>query len=91
MGRCSPSKPAIAKRLITTCNLQLQSDPPDLGRLNVTVDGRIVPQAGPDGWDIDPCTSPPTVVLKGVTCSAIQTMGAPSVQILFGCPTVTIN
>lgn len=82
---------SIAKHLITTCNLQLQSNPPDLSRLNVTVDGNIIAQAGPDGWDLDTTTSPPTVVLKGATCTAIQTNGAQSVQILFGCPTVTVN
>jgi len=91
VGGLAATFTSIAKHLITSCNLQLQSVPPELGKLNVSVDGRIVPQAGADGWDVDASTSPPTVVLKGATCSAIQTMGAQSVQILFGCPTVIIN
>jgi hypothetical protein len=82
---------SITKQLVTTCNLQLKSVPPDLSKLNVSVDGKVVPQAGPDGWALDTATSPPTVILKGATCSKIEMSGADTVQVVYGCPTVQVN
>jgi hypothetical protein len=78
---------AITTRLIKTCNLQLQSDPPDTNQLNVSVDGTLVP-AGPNGWHLDTSTKPPTVVLDGATCAKVQMNGANSVQVVYGCPTI---
>jgi hypothetical protein len=78
---------AITTRLITTCRLQLQSNPPDTMQLNVSVDGALVP-SGPEGWQLDTSTSPPTIVLEGTTCSRVQVNGANSVQIVYGCPTI---
>ena len=37
---------AITTRLITTCRLQLQSNPPDTRKLNVSVDGALVARRG---------------------------------------------
>jgi hypothetical protein len=78
----------ITKGLIKSCRLQLTSVPHELGLLNVQVDGREIPQSGADGWEIDQSTSPPTVVLKGTTCQSIETQGAESVDVVYGCPTV---
>src|SRR4030095_7244501 len=61
---------AITTRLITTCRLQLQSDPPDSMKLNVSVDGTLVPQ-GPNGWHLDTSTMPATIVLDGALCSNV--------------------
>jgi hypothetical protein len=79
---------AITGQLITSCRLQLQSQPQDPSQLNVTVDGVTVHQGGADGWTLDTSTTPPTVVLEGTTCTALQTQGARSIQIVYGCPTV---
>jgi hypothetical protein len=81
---------AITKELITTCRFQLASVPPDPKLLNVTIDGVIIPQLGPDGWMLDSSTTPPTVVIKGTTCSRVQTLGAESAQVVYGCPTFLI-
>lgn len=78
----------ITKGLIKSCRLQLTSVPQDTGLLNVEIDGNEIPQSGADGWELDKTTSPPTVVLKGATCQAIETQGAESVNIVYGCPTV---
>jgi hypothetical protein len=78
---------AITTKLIQTCNLQLQSDPPDQGQLNVSVDGALVPP-GPDGWHLDTSTQPPTIVLDGATCAGVQMHGASNVQVVYGCPTI---
>jgi hypothetical protein len=79
---------SITRQLIKSCRLQLQSNPPDLGLLNVYVDKMVVPKPGADGWDIDTSTSPPTIVLKGATCSKVETMGASTIEIQYGCPTI---
>jgi hypothetical protein len=77
---------SITQSLVTTCRLGLTSEPPDLTHLNVHVDGKLVPQ-GANGWTLDKTTTPPTVVLQGSTCQTVETEGAKSVQVLFGCPT----
>jgi hypothetical protein len=56
--------------------------------LNVTIDGKNIAQSGPDGWQVDQSTNPPTVVLKGATCQYMVSQGAQSVNIIYGCPTV---
>ena len=78
----------ITTGLITTCRLELTSTPPDLGLLNVRIDGKDVPQEGADGWSVDKTTKPPTVVLAGKTCDYMEQHGAEDVQITYGCPTV---
>ncbi len=83
----------ITEGLITSCRLQLTSTPdsPNYeGLLNVVIDGTEIPQMGADGWDVDRSTSPPTVVLKGATCEAMETRGAEQVTITYGCPTVIV-
>lgn len=81
----------ITTELITTCELQLESEPPDLGKLNVEVEGTTVPRGGEDGWELDVSTDPPTVVLQGQTCETMETEGVQSVQVVYGCPTVIIE
>lgn len=78
---------SITQGLITRCKFQLDSDPPDVTRLNVEIDGEVVPMQGADGWTIDTTTSPPTVVIQGATCERVEAEGAQSVVITFGCPT----
>jgi hypothetical protein len=80
----------ITGSLITRCDLQLDEDPPDVFKLNVYVDGAVVPQAGDDGWSVEMDTSPPTIHIKGKTCQRIETEGARSVSIQYGCPTVIL-
>lgn len=81
---------AITGSLIKRCDLQLEDEPPDVAQLNVYVDGVVVPQAGDDGWTVDIRTSPPTIKLKGETCRRLETEGAGSVSIQYGCPTVIV-
>src|SRR6185295_7343708 len=81
---------SITHQLIKRYRLQLQSNPPDLGLLNVYVDKQVIPKPGDDGWDIDKTTSPPTIVLKGATCAQIETTGASTIEVQYGCPTVIV-
>ena len=78
----------ITGSLITTCKLVLTSEPADPNKLNVFVDGKEIPQGGPDGWDLDTTTHPPTITLKGATCGAMTSKGAKIVEISYGCPTI---
>ena len=75
---------SITQQLIKTCDIQLQSAPPDPMKLNVYIDGTVVPQAGPDGWELKSSDAGalPVVSLKGATCAAIEASGASKVQIL---------
>ena len=86
---------SITTTLIKSCGLQLGSDPPEPSKLNVVVDGKIVPQSsgdgGADGWELDTTTSPPTVRLKGAICQNVQANGANTLEVIYGCPTVFIN
>ena len=79
---------AITSSLITSCRLQLGSTPPALDKLNVEVDGELVPQSGANGWRLDESTDPPTIELLGETCEQVENEGVQSVEVLFGCPTI---
>jgi hypothetical protein len=81
---------SITRQLITTCRLQLTSQPPSLALLNVHVDGKRVLK-GPDGWDLDQTTVPATIVLKGSTCTQVETKGVENVQVVYGCPTESVK
>jgi hypothetical protein len=78
----------ITRELITTCELQLESDPPDPGKINVEIDGERIVQESENGWELDKSTDPFTVILKGDTCTRVQNEGVESVTITFGCPTL---
>lgn len=78
----------ITEGLITSCKLRLASLPPDLDNINVEIDGETIRQTGDDGWELDRDTSPPTVIIKGATCAALEADGAKTVDIIYGCPTV---
>ncbi|MDH5675481.1 MAG: hypothetical protein OEZ06_25385 [Myxococcales bacterium] len=77
----------IAEALIRTCRLQLGSEPDDRDKLNVEVDGEVVPR-GKSGWQLDESTDPPTVVMQGNVCGEIEAVGAKNVTVTFGCKTV---
>jgi hypothetical protein len=82
---------AITTVLIKACDLTLASTPPDETLLNVSVDGVVISQTGPNGWGLDKTTTPPTIKIKGTTCQNIQTNGANSLQVIYGCPTYAIK
>ncbi len=81
----------ITRELVKTCSFQLAETPPDPNKVNVYIDGEVLPQDGPDGWHYDNSTDPPTIVITGATCDELETMGAESVSFEFGCPTITVK
>jgi hypothetical protein len=80
----------ITTKLIVSCKLELTSEPPDPRMLNVYVDGNVVAKDATDGWRLDTSTNPPTVVLLGTTCAKLESSGAQSISIKYGCPTWVI-
>ncbi|XYI03695.1 vWA domain-containing protein [Sorangium sp. So ce1128] len=79
---------SITRDLVRSCELALQSEPPDRAKVNVFIDDEVLPKPGDDGWDYDDSTTPPTIVIKGATCEHVKSVGAESVRVEFGCPTV---
>lgn len=82
---------SITRSLVTSCQLQLESVPPDLERLNVEVEGELIPRDGTDGWQLDTTTDPPSVIIMGETCQRIESQGVESVRVVYGCPTIRIQ
>jgi hypothetical protein len=80
----------ITTQLIRACEIQLQSDPPNLQEVNVALDCAVVPQTTGDGsgWELDTATTPDTVRLLGTFCEYVQVNGVERVDVIFGCPTV---
>lgn len=80
----------ITTQLIVSCKLELTSTPPDPAKLNVYVDGAIVPRDSTNGWKLDSTTIPPTVLLQGTTCEKLEANGAQSISVKYGCPTYVL-
>ncbi len=76
----------IANDAMKSCTFYLEGTPDDPSKVNVYLDGTLVPSAGPNGWS----QSGTTVTLQGVPCSEIQADGGtqPTVTVRQGCPTV---
>jgi hypothetical protein len=82
---------AITRNLVKSCEFQLSEVPPDVNKVNVYIDGEVLPQQGEDGWHYDNSTSPPTIVITGATCEELESEGAESVTFEFGCPTIIVK
>ncbi len=91
VGELTSVLTSITKQLITTCQLKLTTDPPDVNKINVYVDGKELTQGDPNGWTLDQKTSPPTIDLTGSTCTEVESKGVQSVKIVFGCPTHMVH
>jgi len=77
----------ITTGLITSCDLVLEQQPPNLEKINVVIDGKTVLEGDADGWSLDQSSMPPTIVLKGATCDRVSQSGAEKLSVTFGCPT----
>ena len=75
---------SIAAKIAGSCTLTLDQVPPDPSRINVYLDGQILPQSGPGGWTIDGAT----VTILGASCASIASGGVLDVRVVAGCPTV---
>jgi hypothetical protein len=76
----------IAASAMASCAFTLADLPVDPNKVNVSVGGSIVPQAGPDGWSL----AGTQLTLRGASCQAAQSQASASpLSVTQGCPTVT--
>lgn len=74
----------VAARATATCVIPLGKAPPDPDRVNVYLDGVVVPGDRTNGWVLDGTT----VTLVGDTCDRVLSGEALGVRVVAGCPTV---
>jgi hypothetical protein len=75
----------IAAQTMKSCILTLEQTPGDPSKVNVYVDGAVIPSSGPNGWSLQGRK----ITIEGVTCGSIQAdAGVPVVRVIEGCPTV---
>ncbi|MDP9001259.1 MAG: VWA domain-containing protein, partial [Myxococcota bacterium] len=77
---------SIAAKITGSCVLDLGNVPPDPGQVNVFLDERVLPQAGPNGWILDGTN----VTILGASCQMIVRGDVLDVRVVAGCPTVTL-
>ncbi|HEY4014246.1 MAG TPA: vWA domain-containing protein [Polyangiaceae bacterium] len=75
----------IANDAMKNCTFVLENAPVDGSKINVYVNGQLLPADGPNGWT----EHGSAVMLQGATCELVQSdAGPPPVQVFSGCPTV---
>jgi hypothetical protein len=84
--------------LVKSCVVVLEENPPDENKVNVSIDGEDVynvndletPLDGgvKSGWDFDKTENPWSIVIQGEACTDLETSGAQSLTVEFGCPRV---
>lgn len=74
----------VAARVVATCTYDLKEPPADINKLNVYLDGQVVPRNADNGWKIDG----KTVTLTGKTCDSVLRGDVLDVRIILGCPTI---
>ena len=71
-------------------NIQTDAGTFDPSKVNVTVNGTTVPQNSQNGWTYDNASNPTEIIFKGTACNNVKTNPTASVNIILGCPTVTM-
>jgi hypothetical protein len=72
----------VAAKITATCTFSLGSIPPEPDRVNVYLDGAVVPKE--PGWSLEG----DTVTLLGATCAKVLAGDVLAVRVVGGCPTV---
>ena len=72
---------------VASCVYTMAATPPDPNNLGVYLDKHLVPQSALDGWTLGSNNS---VVFNGPTCDAIKAGRYTYVQVLFGCPGLSV-
>lgn len=83
----------ITTHLVRSCEVELETLPPDRMRVNVAVDCELVPRDEGDGvgWSLQEAgrpDDPHLVLLSGDVCTQIENEGARRVDVIFGCKPV---
>jgi hypothetical protein len=80
----------ITTHLVRSCEVELETLPPDRMRVNVAVDCEFVPEDEGDGagWSLHEAENPDEpnlLVLSGEICAQVENEGARRVDVIFGC------
>ena len=81
----------ITRTVIRSCEIQLPSVPPDKSKVNVFLDGEVIPKDDTTGWKYDLTVEPPVVLLTGDVCAHVEQVGVESISVEFGCQTVILR
>jgi hypothetical protein len=73
---------------ISTCTFSFTMPPPDPNNVAVKGDGVKIPENDVNGWTFEPGMR--AITLKGTFCDQVMNQSIKVVQILFGCPGITI-
>lgn len=74
----------VAAKIVASCTLELKEAPMDPNLVNVFFDGMAVPEAGPNGWNLQGST----ITLEGTACDRVLAGEVLDVNVSGGCPTV---
>lgn len=74
----------VAAKIVATCELSLREPPAAPERVNVYLDGQVLPKDPVDGWSLDGAD----VTLHGAACDRVLAGDVLDVRIIAGCPTV---
>lgn len=74
----------IGSELALSCTIELKDRPPQANKLNVYLDGEILPWGDKDGWTL----LEQTVSLNGPACDRVRSGDVTEIQLLSGCQTV---
>jgi len=71
-------------------NIQTDAGTFDPSKVNVTVNGTVVPQNAQNGWTYDNPSTPTEIIFNGTACSNLKMNPKASVNVVLGCATITM-
>jgi hypothetical protein len=75
---------------VVSCTFPLESTglgAIDPTRVNVEINGKVIPQNPTNGWTYDDPTAPTAIILEGAACTGAESDLTASVSIVVGCAT----
>jgi hypothetical protein len=86
----------ITTELVKDCVVTIQGEVPNPNAVNVAVDCVLIPQESSpedtvDRWRFDNPEYPTAVILDGPICEHIQQNGVGRIDVILGCPTLTVT
>lgn len=80
----------ITQGVIRSCDILAEMAPPDPAKVNVFIDGEVVPKDDMDGWKYGDETNR-FIQIVGTYCEQIEDAGAESISVEYGCTTVVVK
>lgn len=80
----------ITQGVIRSCDILAEMAPPDPTKVNVFIDGQVIPKNDTDGWLFGDDTQT-FIQIVGTYCEQIEDAGAGSISVEYGCPSVIVK